>query len=108
MEDLKGGSKKGDLGPMYGAMFEDYLKDYSHWGWFSFNSFFGDLSPLIKDLKTFDVVTYPNAVGVMCMLTDLCMYACVYHACRYLYVFISLCMYLNVRLFIRTCTQSLL
>lgn len=61
MEDLKGGSKKGDLGPMYGAMFEDYLKDYSHWGWFTFDSFFGDLSPLIKDLKTFDVVTYPNA-----------------------------------------------
>ena len=62
LNDAREGGKKADMQPMYGAMFEDYIKDFTHWGWFTFDSFFGDLSPLISDLNDYDVVTYPNAV----------------------------------------------
>lgn len=49
-----------DLKPLFGALFQDYLVSYTHWGWMSFDGFFGDMTPLLNDLKSHDVVTYPN------------------------------------------------
>ena len=63
-------------------MFKDLLDEYTHWGWsaqLSRNSIFliqlrcnnrididvlvGDLSPLVKKARFYDVVTYPDPVG---------------------------------------------
>ena len=43
-------------------MFRDYLTASTHWGWTDLDCFFGDMSPLLKALDDYDVVTYPDGV----------------------------------------------
>ena len=50
-----------DMKPMYGAMFHDLLTSYTHWGWMDIDMVMGDLSPLIKQLRHYDVDTFPDA-----------------------------------------------
>ncbi len=54
-----------DLKLLYGALFAEILKPYTHWGWTTLDGFFGDMTPLLRDLEQYDVVTYPN--GVCCL-----------------------------------------
>ncbi len=65
MEQLFHGDKANDLKVLYGTMFEDVLKPYTHWGWMDTDVFFGDMSPMLQDLEHYDVVTYPNGVGLL-------------------------------------------
>ncbi len=65
MEQLFHGDKANDLKVLYGIMFEDVLKPYTHWGWMDTDVFFGDMSPMLQDLEHYDVVTYPNGVGLL-------------------------------------------
>ena len=58
MTELKG--KVNDLKPMYGAMFHDLLVNYTHWGWMDIDTVMGDLSPLMQQLRQYDVVSYPD------------------------------------------------
>ena len=62
--------KVADLKPLYGAMFEDVIANYTHWGWLDIDSIFGDFTPLIDALEDYDIVTYPDGV---CQLR----YACI-------------------------------
>ena len=63
------GDKANDLKVLYGIMFEDVLKPYTHWGWMDTDVFFGDMSPMLQDLEHYDVVTYPNGV---CLFDSKC------------------------------------
>ena len=47
---------------LYGAMFENELAAYTHWGWIDIDCFFGDLSDMISHLHHYDIVTYPDGV----------------------------------------------
>ena len=47
-------------------MFADLLRGYTHWGWIDLDVILGDLSPMLEDLKHYDVVTYPDGVGSAC------------------------------------------
>ena len=46
--------------PAYGHIFNEYIKDYSHWGYADLDMVFGDLKSWIStdELNDFDVVTY--------------------------------------------------
>lgn len=45
-----------DYKPLYGCIFHEYLKDYSHWGYCDSDVIFGDLSKFLTDarLNTYD------------------------------------------------------
>ena len=45
-----------DYKPLYGCIFHEYLKDYSHWGYCDSDVIFGDLSKYLTDerLNTYD------------------------------------------------------
>ena len=62
MAYLYAGEKGADLKPLYGALFADMLKPYTHWGFMDIDTFFGDMTPLLKDLEHYDVATYPDGV----------------------------------------------
>jgi hypothetical protein len=54
-------SKVNDFKPLIGAMFEEELRNYSHWGWMDMDMFLGDLgSALTPFLDTHDVITFPD------------------------------------------------
>jgi hypothetical protein len=55
-------TKKFNLRPPLGAMFADYLQEYTHWGWVDLDMLMGDLSKLIEDLDHYDLVTYADGV----------------------------------------------
>ncbi len=66
LEDLYTAEKFDDLKPLFGAMFAEFIESHTHWGWIELSSFYGDMSPLLKDLEQFDVVTYPDGVCDRC------------------------------------------
>jgi hypothetical protein len=44
-------------------MFRDWLRGYSHWGWFDTDIVFGDLSAALRPyLDSADVTTFPDGV----------------------------------------------
>ena len=51
-----------DLKPLLGAMFQDILVNYTHWGWIDIDTVFGDFEPLIDALESYDVVSFPDGV----------------------------------------------
>ena len=52
-------------------MFAELLVDYTHWGFIDLDIVPGDLSPMLEDLKHYDVVTYPDGVRpAQCMCLD--------------------------------------
>ena len=51
-----------ELKALYGAMFQDMLTNYTHWGWVDVDSIFGNFEPLIDALEDFDVVSFPDGV----------------------------------------------
>ena len=54
--------KLADLKLLYGGMFSDYLAQYTHWGWIDIDCVFGDMTPLMRALKHYDVTTFPDGV----------------------------------------------
>ena len=64
-----------DVKPLYGAMLQDVLAPYSHWGWIDIDCLFGDMRPLLNALRHYDVVAYPDGVG-----NDMCLHV-ESHAC---------------------------
>jgi hypothetical protein len=50
------------LKPRYGAMFADYLHEYTHWGWVDIDTVVGDMGKMIEDLKNYHIVTYTDEV----------------------------------------------
>jgi hypothetical protein len=54
---IHSGYKLCDLKPMYGLLFEDYLRDYEYWGHCDFDMIFGDLDTFLNGNKfnEFDV-----------------------------------------------------
>eukprot|EP00750_Incisomonas_marina_P002297 INCI12198.2.p1 GENE.INCI12198.2~~INCI12198.2.p1 ORF type:complete len:735 (-),score=115.31 INCI12198.2:1636-3840(-) len=57
------GSKVNDLKVLFGGMFPDYLRGYSHWGWFDTDIIFGDLSSVLRRyLSDTDIITFPDGV----------------------------------------------
>jgi hypothetical protein len=59
---LYAGEKGADLKPLYGGLFADMLKPYTHWGFIDVDTFFGDVTPMLKDLEHYDIATYPDGV----------------------------------------------
>lgn len=47
---VKGFYKLCDYRPMYGFLFEDYLKNYDYWGWCDIDMIFGDLFNYVKSI----------------------------------------------------------
>jgi hypothetical protein len=55
------GSKVNDFKPLFGALFKEELKTYSHWGWMDMDIVLGDLDGAItRYLGEYDVVTFPD------------------------------------------------
>ena len=64
LEHVYGGLKMNDVKPLYGAMLRDMLAPYTHWGWSDIACLLGDLQPLLDTLRHYDVVAYPDGVGM--------------------------------------------
>ena len=46
--------------PLLGALLEEELREYSHWGWMDLDVIVGDLHPLPALLRRYHVVTFPD------------------------------------------------
>jgi hypothetical protein len=57
-----GGGKANDIKCTYGAMFEDELMSYSHWGWVDSDVILGNLTKFILPLlrRDYDAMTFEN------------------------------------------------
>ena len=52
--------KMNDVKPLLGALLEEELREYSHWGWMDLDVILGDLQPLPALLRSYHVVTFPD------------------------------------------------
>lgn len=54
--------KCNDFKILFGSLFKEELKNFSHWGWIDTDILIGDLSFIHGQLDLYDVVTYPDAL----------------------------------------------
>lgn len=56
-----------DFRPLYGIIFEEYLKDYDYWGYGDLDTIIGDLSKFITDerLKDYDKISLMGHLSVL-------------------------------------------
>ena len=53
-------AKGNDLKPLYGALFEEELAEFTHWGWTDLDMIWGNLGAFLEPLLSHDVISAPD------------------------------------------------
>eukprot|EP00435_Cladocopium_sp_Y103_P037040 s1213_g9.t1 len=53
-------AKGNDLKPLYGALFQEELAEFTHWGWTDLDMIWGNVGAFLKPLLSYDVISAPD------------------------------------------------
>eukprot|EP00438_Fugacium_kawagutii_P004744 Skav203081 [mRNA] locus=scaffold447:40303:42622:- [translate_table: standard] len=53
-------AKGNDLKPLYGALFQEELAEFTHWGWTDLDMIWGNVGGFLQPLLSYDVISAPD------------------------------------------------